>query len=598
MWGVPLYSKYKPIFVKTVVNHCRKIHIPDSKKITIGAMQLNRIDTVFHNGVIATMDNHLRTCQAVALTDGKIVAVGTEKEIMELCTAKTERIDLHGRFMIPGLHDSHLHAADFVNNLEHLACDQMDTISGLQAAVRKRYESDHAGWILGNGLSQGVLDAGLSRKDLDLAAPDVPTVIIMWHGHGCVANTAALKQSGITADTPDPSGGIIRREPDGTPSGVLEEASALQLVFAGMRSFTADEIAEKLQKMQHIMNKMGYTGYTESTVGPANNTREGGASGEECLKAYVKLAREHKMTCRVAVGFYSGRNGSQSYAALKEDIESGRIPTSPDEEMLTFKMLKFFCDGVETSHTAWMKTAYADAPGLFGSCVFGPEGLTEDERIEELRNALKLANDSGYQIGIHTVGDRAVHEALEAIIAAQTANRQDGIRHCLIHADNLGDCPDLLRCPAYDIVVSAQPNLAAGMFLRDAVCVGETVAARMAPHRVFIDHGLVISGGSDSVAGEFHDWRAGIYSAVTRMASNGKPFHPEYAVTVAEALKMFTYNAAYQEMCEDKRGSIECGKYADFTVLDKNLFEIDPAEILNVNVCRTVVGGKTVYQAE
>lgn len=561
-------------------------------------MQLNRIDTVFHNGVIATVNEELRICRAVAVTDGRIVAVGAEDEILRLCTEETEQIDLKGKFMIPGLHDSHLHAADFVNNLEHLACDQLDSIDTLQSAIKGRYESQRSEWVLGNGLRQELLDAGLSRKELDQVSPDVPTVLVMWHGHGCVANTAALRQSGITADTPDPPGGIIRREADGTPNGVLEEASALQLVFAGMRSFTTDEIAEKLLKMQRIMNAMGYTGYTESTVGPANNAREGGASGEECLKAYVKLAREHKMTCRVAVGFYSGRNGSQSYAALKEDIEGGKIPASPDEKMLTFKMLKFFCDGVETSHTAWMKTAYADAPGLFGSCVFGPEGLTEDERIEELRKALKLANDSGYQIGIHTVGDRAVHEALEAIIAAQTANRQEGIRHCLIHADNLGDCPDLFRCPAYDIVVSAQPNLAAVMFLRDAVCVGETVAARMAPHRVLIDHGLVISGGSDSVAGEFHDWRAGIYSAVTRMASNGKPFHPEYAVTVAEALKMFTYNAAYQEMCEDKRGSIECGKFADFTVLDKNLFEIDPIEILNVKVCRTVVGGKTVYQAE
>lgn len=563
-----------------------------------GREKLIRIDTVFHNGVIATGDDRLTICEAVAVADGKVVATGSEEAIMSLCAEGTEQINLEGAFMIPGLHDSHLHAADYANNLEHIACDCMTTADKLKAAIKARYEQRHYGWILGNGLLQELLDNGLTKKDLDEVAPDVPVVIIMWHGHGCVANSAALKQSGISVDTPDPPGGIIRREPDGTPNGILEEASALQLVFKGMRSFTADEIAEKIVRMQHHMNSMGYVSYTESTVGPANNMREGGASGEQCLKAYVKLAEEGKMTCRVAVGFYSGRNGAQSYEALKEDIEGGRIPKSPNEDMLTIKMLKFFCDGVETSHTAWMKSDYVDAPGNRGGSCFGPEGLDEQQRTQELRKTLKLANDSGYQIGIHTVGDRAVKEALDAIIAAQTENKQEGIRHCLIHADNLGDYSDLFRCPEYDVVVSSQPNLAAGMFLRDAECVDPDVAKRMAPLRVLIDHGVVLSGGSDTIAGQFHDWRKGIYSAVTRVAADGKPFHPEYDITVVEALKMFTYNAAYQEMCEDIRGSIEVGKFADFTVLNRNIFEIRPKDILETKVLRTVVGGKTVYKAE
>ncbi len=365
-----------------------------------------------------------------------------------------------------------------------------------------------------------------------------------------------------------------------------------------MRCFTSDEIAVKLETMQRIMNSRGYTSYTESTVGPANNIREGGASGENCLSAYVKLAEQGRLTCRVAVGFYSGRNGVQCYEALKEDLDGGKVPTSPDENMLSFHMLKFFCDGVETSHTAWMNDEYADSPGNYGCSCFGPTGLTEEERVAELRKTLKLAHDRGFQIGIHTVGDRAAHEALEAIIAAYTENPRKGVRHCLIHADNFGDYNDLFRCPEYDVVISSQPNLAAGMFLRDAECLNKKLGARLAPLRTLIDHGVILAGGSDNIAGDFHDWREGIVSAVTRISTDGKPYHPEFCITLPEAVRMFTYNGAYQELCEDKRGSIECGKFADFTVVDKNIFEIPLEDVLSVKVVRTVVGGETVYKAD
>lgn len=558
---------------------------------------MNRAEQIYYNCVIATVDEKFSFAEAVAVADGRILAVGSKEEILSLADPQTERIDLQGAFVLPGISDAHLHASDFVHNLDHLACDRCMTIPELKRAVAQRLETETTRWLIGNGLVQELLDAGLTCRDLDEVAPDVPVVLIMWHGHGCVANSAALRKSGIDANTPNPPGGIVRKDENGDPTGVMEEASALQLVFAGMQPLSAEEIAVKLKKMQGIMNAMGYTAYTESTVGPANNLREGGASGEACLKAYQKLLKDKELTCRVSVGFYSGRGGKQSYEALKEDLESGAVPVSDDEDWLSFHMLKFFCDGVETSHTAWMNQDYADDPGNRGRSCFGEADASDARQVAEIRRVLKLAHDSGYQIGIHTIGNRAVHEALEAILAAQTENPRENCRHCLIHADGFGDYEDLSRCPANGLVVSSQPNLAVSMFLRDAEAVGEKLSERMLPMRPLVDAGVILCGGSDSIAGAFHGWLEGIRSAVLREASDGKPYHPEYCITLQEAIRMYTINGAYQEFAEKTRGSIEPGKFADFTVLDRNLFRIPPETITDARVIRTVVNGKTVFTA-
>ncbi|MBR6951076.1 MAG: amidohydrolase [Oscillospiraceae bacterium] len=557
----------------------------------------DRAEKIYYNCTIATADADFRFAEALATDEERILAVGSKEEVLALRGSQTEMIDLEGAFVLPGISDSHLHASDYIHNMDHFPCDACRTIAELQTALAEWLRTDDSSWVIGNGLLQELLDEGLTAGDLDTVAPDVPVVLIMWHGHGCVANSAALRESGIDAGTQDPPGGIVRRDRNGAPNGIMEEASALQLVFAGMQPLTVDAIAEKLKRMQRFMNAMGYTAYTESTVGPANNLREGGASGEACLQAYRKLLEENELTCRVSVGFYSGRGGKQSFEYLKEDLDAGAVPESSDERWLSFHMLKFFCDGVETSHTAWMKQDYGDAPGNRGRSCFGDQDATDEEQVAELRRTLKLAHDSGYQIGIHTVGNRAVQEALEAILAAQAENPREDCRHCLIHADNFGDPEDLYRCPANGVVISSQPNLAAGMFLRDLETVGQELSGRMLPLRPLVDAGVTLCGGSDSIAGPFHDWLEGIRSAVLREASDGNSYHPEYSITLREAILMYTANGAWQEFAEKERGTIEPGKLADLTVLDRNLFEIPPETITDANVIRTVVNGKTVFQA-
>lgn len=554
-------------------------------------------DTVFYNAKVVTVNADDDIAEAVAVKDGRIMAVGSREEILALCGADTERTDLGGATLLPGIHDAHVHASDFIHNMHHLACDTCSSIAQLQDSLRAFRPSVESGWLLGNGLTQPVMDegSGISCHDLDAAVSDIPVILVMWHGHGCVANSAAMKASGISRDTPDPAGGVIERDPSGEPTGVMQEASALQLMFRGMPKLSVESIAERLEEVQRFMNSMGYTAYTECTAGPANNEREGGASGEACLQAYQKLLEEGKLSCRVSVGFYSGRSGIQSDAILREDLPS--VPRSKDEHLLRFRMLKFFCDGVDAAHTAWMKQDYADAPGNHGLSCFGPPGASDAEQEAQLREIIRTAHRSGMQIGIHCVGNKAVEKAVDAIIAAQQEYPLPDRRHCIIHGDTFGDLEDLLRGAEAGIIVSAQPALAESMYEKTQSCVGEEFGARMMGLRNLFDGGVVVAGGSDSIAGGFYDWRQGIRCAMERRSAvSGRLHRQDLAITVSEALRMYTVNAAYQEFSEQERGSVEVGKFADFTVIDGDIFALSPAEIGRIRVLRTVLGGKTVYE--
>ena len=562
------------------------------------AFMEKKADSIYYHGKIAVMDAEGHFCSAMAVSGGKILKTGTDEEILALKTEDTVLTDLEGRLVLPGMHDSHVHLADYIHNTFHLACDHFLSVKEVQEGLAGYAKKNPEGWLLGNGLSQDAADDGLNRLSLDEVVPDRPVILVMWHGHGCIANTEALKRSGIDRNTANPVGSVIEHFDDGTPSGVLQEAGALQLVFAGMPSFTPEEIADKLEKGQLLMNSMGYTGYTECTAGPANNGREGGASGENCLKAYQILLKEKRMTCRTAVGFYSGRAGVQSPEWLAEDLEEGKVPPAEDEDWLSFHMLKFFCDGVEVAHTAWLKEDYLDAPGNHGISCFAAGGRSDEEQAEILRKILKTAHDSGYQIGIHTVGNRAVKEAVDAIIAAQKENPRENCRHCIIHADGMGDFEDLVRAKENGIIVSSQPGLLADAYEKGCELVGEEKGLGLMPLRSLTDAGVILCGGSDSIAGDYHDWRASFHQAVTKRSSvTGNVYHPEERISLFEVLRMYTYNGAYQEFAEEKRGTLEEGKFADFIVLDKDLFSLDPEDYLTVKVLRTVVDGRTVWEA-
>jgi len=245
-----------------------------------------------------------------------------------------------------------------------------------------------------------------------------------------------------------------------------------------------------------------------------------------------------------------------------------------------------------------VKDEYTDLPGSHGrSCLCGAEA-SEEEQIKELHAMIELAHQSGYQLGVHAIGDFAVKITIDGFVNAMQKYPRENPRHYVIHADVMGDNEDLLKAAKFGIGVSAQPNLADHMYEKSITCIGKK-GKRIFGLKEMLDLGVKVAGGSDTYSGEFPHWRKGVQSAVTRRSGiTGKIHSPELALNVEEAVRLFTINGAYQEGKENVRGSIEVNKVADFQVLDKDIFEVDHEEIGDIQVVMTMVDGKIVYQKE
>lgn len=565
-------------------------------------------DSIFINGKIATLDDNDTFVEALAVKNGFIIARGTTAEIEAYKGDNTQIIDFEGKTVVPGIHDSHVHLCDYSDNMRN-TCDcsrgAAENLTQLRKVLAKQAEKVGPGnWVRGAGCDDEMLEEiaaegrRLTRWDIDEACPDNPVVIIMWDGHTCVVNSKAMELSGITADTPNPMGGEIVRDENGIPTGLLQEASALQMAFKGMPKATVEELKENLIAGQKLMNSMGYTSYTDCTCGPANTNREIGASGENSLKAYEELLNEGKLTARVNLGFYAGENGVQNYEICKNVLDTFEMPVYGDPKWVTLNMFKIFSDGVHMGYSAWMKEDYADNPGVRGrSTILGPDA-TEEEQEAEIQKIVKLAHDRGWQIGVHAIGTKAVQVMTDAFIAAQQENPRPDCRHYLIHSDSLGDREDLARAVENGIGCSVQTQLSSFVFEVTEERCGKEKADMFMAQRDLTDMGMHLANGSDSIGGPYGIWTTAIQAECDRKSLVTGEYHrQDLAITVTEALKQFTREAAWQEHAESWRGSIEVNKVADLTVLDKDIFEIPVDQISTIKAAMTIVDGKIVYAA-
>lgn len=570
---------------------------------------MTHADTLFVNGNIATVDKDFSFVHAVAVKNGWIIDTGETSEMRALYEGpNTQVVDLEGRTMLPGIHDAHTHICDWSDNLRNTVdCSpaSVHSLDELKNALRAQAEKIPEGaWVRGAGMNCDAIaelhaeGRNITRYDLDAILPDVPVVIIFWDGHTCAANSKVLQINGIDEYTPDPLGGEIIRGEDGIPTGVFQESSALQLVFKNMPRASVEELKDNLRTGQKIMNSMGYTSYCDCTTGPCNSTREVGASGENGLRAYEQLAAEQDLTARVSIGFYPGKNGIQSYELIKECLDTFQMPVFPDKNWVDMHMLKMFCDGVHMGYSAWMKEDYVDMPGWHGRSTFLGPNATDEEQIAEIFRCVQLAHDRGWQIGIHTIGDKAVQVITDAYIAAQRNNPMPLRRHYLIHADNLGDHDDLYRAMRNGIGVSVQTELQTFVYEVSIERCGKRKGEALMGMRDMVEAGMHIANGSDSIGGPYGVWTQAVQAAVTRRSGvNGKVYRPDMRLSVPQLIRQFTYEGAYQEFAEGVRGTIEPNKMADFCVLDQNIFTVDHEAIADTKCVMTVVDGKIVYEA-
>lgn len=528
-------------------------------------------DLILRNGKIWTVNRRQPLAQAVAVHQGRILAVGSNAEIDALRGKDTQVVDLKGRLMLPGFHDSHVH---FYTGGTRLAGVQLRD-AATPEEFRRRIAAFAAKqpkkrWITGGDWDhENFPSAQLPVKDwIDAVTPDHPVFVNRLDGHMALANSVALRLAGVTRDSKDPPGGAIVRDAMGNPTGVLKD-SAMDAVFRVIPEPAAAEIEEGLRAAMRYANSRGVTSVTDVSASP------------EVLRVYQSLLAHGALTVRVY--------GLQPLSRWQRLAATG-ITAGFGGEYLRIGGLKGFSDGSLGSTTAWFFEPYSDAPETSG---LPGEDLIP---ITRMRDNLLGADAAGLQLAIHAIGDRANETMLSLFDEVIRKNGPRDRRFRIEHAQHLRFA-DMPRFAKLGVIASMQPYHA----IDDGRWADKRIGAERAKgtyaFRSLIDAGATLAFGSDWFVAPI-DPLLGIYAAATRRTLDGKRpggWVPEQKITVAEAIEAYTLGSAKASFEEPVKGTIESGKYADFVVLQEDILNIPVERIDKVVVGLTIIGGRIVH---
>ncbi|HYB87010.1 MAG TPA: amidohydrolase [Streptosporangiaceae bacterium] len=549
----------------------------------------NHADLVLRGGHAYLVDAARSWAQAVAVTGGRIAAVGTDAEVSALTGPHTEVIDLAGRMLLPGFTDSHVHASG--GGLERIRCDlaELHGRDDYLAAVRAYADSHPAvAWVTGGGWSMDVFPGGVpSKEDLDRAVPDRPVFLSNRDHHAAWVNSRALALAGIDAATPDPADGRIERDARGEPSGALQEG-AMNLVERAVPRPGLDEQVAGICEGQRYLHALGITAWQEAIVGDY-------AVVPDCFDAYLEAERRGLLTARVvgALWWQRGTGTGQLDGLVERRARAGH-------GRFRATSVKIMQDGICENFTASMLAPYLDGHGHAtagaGASFFDPQ---------ELKAAVTAIDAQGFQVHFHAIGDRAVRETLDAVEAARTANGPGGGRHHISHLQVVHP-DDLPRFRALSVVANCQPLWACHepqMTELTLPFLGGERGGWQYPFGSLARSGAQLSFGSDwPVSSPNPLWE--IHTAVNRTVPPGypyggaggdEPFLPAERIDLATALAAATIGSAYVNHAELETGSIEVGKQADLVVLDRDLFAHPAGEIALAQVDLTISGGAVVH---
>ncbi|MEW6264014.1 MAG: amidohydrolase [Thermodesulfobacteriota bacterium] len=555
------------------------------------------------NGKVITVDPRFNVKQAIAVKNGRIAAVGANEEIKALLGPGVRVLDLKGRTILPGINESHMHGAFFGGTRPPLALDltfpNVKTIGEMVAVLRDKVKTVKPGeWIRGFGWDQGSIEEckndpnRLPRKyDLDPVSPDHPVVFTDFSAHTLLANSKALKLAGVTKDTPDPEGGKIERDPaTGEPTGIFLELSAQALMHKVVPLYTKAQKREAVLSVLKHLKANGVTSFTEAALGPGGDAFVGGVLGTETIGVYKDLHDEGALTARVNILLLMGEYGAVCYEDVKKGLEAYVLPSGLDPEWLRMPGLKVFADGIPLTKTSWMHEEYVGG----GRGTLAIPGETDEKKYNELLKIIAYAHGRGLQVGVHATGDRAIDAAVDGFIKAMQGSPRSDPRHYVIHGDFI--TPACARRAAqYRIGVAMQPVIQAMIADFEVHVVGPERAAYEWPMRLCLDEGINLTANSDAPV-TYPNWREGVQCAVLRESKvSGQVSGPEQRVSVAEAIRMYTINGAWQDHMENIKGSIEPGKLADFCIIGEDILSVDPRRIGQIPVLMTIAGGKVVF---
>ncbi len=538
---------------------------------------------ILHNAKIFTVDEEQPWAEAIAIRDAQILAVGGDEEMLALAGPQTQRRDLGGRLVLPGLCDAHIHFYDWsLMQREVLLADTRSKQEMLDRIEQRAGETPEDGWITGRGWNESRWGETHfpTKHDLDgVTGERQPAIFWRADLHGAVANSAALRLAGVDQDTQNPPGGVIEHDADGAPNGVLKEL-AIQLVARHVPEPTSDELDSALRDGVSRLHRLGITALHDQRKKDLDD-------GPAMLAAMQRLHSAGELRLRISTNVAA--HNLEHVAALG-------LHTSFGDDVLRLGHVKVFSDGSLGSRTAWMLEPFEPVDGGERD-NYGVVLTPVEQMAREFRRAARL----GFPISVHAIGDRANREVLdilEEIIASET---QPALPHRIEHAQTLHP-DDVARFAALNITASVQPLHATDDMDTADLLLGAR-AERLYPFRSLLESGARLALGSDAPVADANPF-LGIHAALYRQRPErmAQPaWYPNERLSLAETIRGYTLEAAVAAGWQALIGSLSPGKRADLIVLDRDLFElveqkISGDEVAGTQVEMTVFDGKIVFE--
>lgn len=525
---------------------------------------------VIHNSNLLTFDLKRPSTTAVAIDLGRVIAVGSDDEILSSFT-KALKLDANGYTIIPGLTDAHIHLENYAMGLQKVDCETLTREECLQRIAARVITASPGEWILGHGWNQNNWAEGYGTASLlDDISPNNPVYLTHKSLHCAWANSSALHLAGISRDSPDPDGGLISRFPHGEPDGILFE-SAMGILDQVIPAPSFEQVVNAIQEAIPLLWRMGLTGVHDF-------------DSSRCFSALQLLLQRDQLKLRVLKGIH--------FEDLPHAIEVG-LRSGFGDDFLRIGALKLFADGALGPHTAAMLTPYEDDRTNCGILMLDAEAVFKHG---------KLAVEHGINLAIHAIGDHANHEVLAGYAKLRKyestlpAILHPAMRHRIEHVQ-LIDPADLPQFSKLNLIASMQPiHATSDMLMADRVW-GARSANAYAWRSLIKSHAPLAFGSDAPVESPNPFW--GVHAAVTRRRGDGSPslqgWYPEQRLNIDEALRAYTTGAAYAAGMEDRLGKLIPGYLADLLILDKNPYICAPEDLPTIHPLATMVSGEWVY---
>lgn len=537
-------------------------------------------DMILTNARVYTVEKAQPWAQAVAIKDGKILAVGSTAQVARTKGARTKIVDLKGRMLMPAFGDAHAHPE--FGGLSHARCPIVEgkTVAQYQALIAACVaKAPGNGTVYGVGWAQTVFpDISPRKETLDAISRDRPIIFGSFDGHGMWANSKALEMAGITKDTPDPAGGRIARDAKtGEPSGALWEFSAMALVDKLVPPPSNEELQSSIVYVAKLFNSLGITSWHDAGVPYSDD------GSSPMIEAYRAVRARGALTAHIAVDLkWKNERGLDQIPGILRAAERAQ------SYGINAHSVKYYLDGVIPQHTASMVAPYV------GTTDRGKPNITPDM----LTAAITALDAKGFQAHIHAIGDGAVREGLNAFAAARAKNGKRDNRHIITHM-NVIDPADQPRFGQLGVYAGFQPSWASNYDDMDLQkgAVGPERSRNIYPTANVVKAGGKMAYGADWPVDSANPLE-GLQVALTRTnptKPESGPLGADQAVTLAEAVASYTINVAEVNHLDKETGSIAPGKDADLIVLDHNIFEIPATEIGKTKVLLTLFAGKPVF---